>query len=494
MIRTHRFAGFVILALIATLQAASTTHPAIAKATIELKPCKPQGIQGDAKCGTLEVFENRATQKGRKIKLNILVLPATGPQREPDALFYFAGGPGSAATEDARGIAQILANIRQRRDLVFVDQRGTGQSNPLNCELFNSADPQSYFGFFLPLDDVRKCRAQLEPNADLTLYTTNIAMDDLDDIRAALGYEQINLYGGSYGTRAALVYLRRHPKHVRSVILHGVAPTNQFMPRNFPQDAERALQGVLSECEADEACRKAFPQVKADAQRVLEQLLQGPAEAEVQLPRTQDKVTLKLNRNLAAEAVRYMLYSPNGASRVPLFLHLAAEGNYAPLARAALMFRQNLVATGSNGMYLSVTCAEDLPFVKAEEAKQIGANTFLGSYRYDQQSAACELWPRAMIDKKYAEPVRSDKPVLILTGEWDPVTPPSQGDAVAKTLPNSVHVVVNDGAHGFSGLQGMDCLDRMMTQFVERGSVKDLDTSCTKNIKRSGFVLKLATN
>jgi pimeloyl-ACP methyl ester carboxylesterase len=478
-----------VLALFATLQAASTTQPAVA--TIELKPCKPQGIQGDAKCGTLEVFENRASQKGRKIKLNVLVLPAIDPQREPDPLFYFAGGPGSAAVEDAPGIAQILGGMRQHRDLVFVDQRGTGQSNPLNCELFNSADPQSYLGSFLPLDDVRKCREQVEPKADLTLYTTNIAMDDLDDVRAALGYEQINLYGASYGTRAALVYLRRHPKHVRTVILHGVAPTNQFMPRNFPQDAERALQGVLSECEADEECRKAFPQAKTDAQRVLEQLLQSPAEAQVKFPQAKDPVTVKLNRNLAAEAVRYMLYSPGGARRVPLYLHAAAEGNYAPLAQAALFFRQNLVSTGSNGMYLSVTCAEDLPFVKAADAKQLGANTFLGSYRYDQQSAACELWPRAMIDSKYAEPVRSDKPVLIMTGEWDPVTPPAQGDAVAKTLPNSVHIVVNDGAHGFGGLQGVDCIQRLMIQFVERGAVKDFDTSCTKNIKRNGFALKL---
>jgi len=372
-----------------------------------------------------------------------------------------------------------------------VDQRGTGQSNPLNCELFNPADPQSFFGAFLPLDDVRKCREQLEPKADLTLYTTNIAMDDLDDIRAALGYEQINLYGGSYGTRAALVYLRRHPKHVRTAILHGVAPTNQFMPRNFPQDAERALQGVLSECEADEACRTAFPQVKADAQRVLEQLLQSPAQAEVQLPRSQDRVTLRLNRNLAAEAIRYMLYSPGGAGRVPLVLHQAAKGNYVPLTQAALHFRRNLVATGSNGMYLSVTCAEDLPWVKAEEAKQLGANTFLGSYRYDDQSAACSLWPRAMIDSKYAEPVRSDKPVLIMTGEWDPVTPPSHGDAVAKTLSNSLHVVVPDGAHGLSGLVGFDCVERLMTQFIERGAVKGLDTSCVKNIKRRGFALKL---
>jgi pimeloyl-ACP methyl ester carboxylesterase len=489
---SRRFAGFLILALVATLQAASTTTQiTTAKTTVELKPCKVEGIAGEAKCGTLEVFENRATQKGRKINLNILVLPATGPQREPDPLFYFAGGPGSASTEDAPGIAQVVASVRQHRDLVFVDQRGTGQSNPLNCVLFNSADPQSYLGSFFPLDDVRKCRAELEPKADLTLYTTNIAMDDLDDVRAALGYEQINLYGGSYGTRAALVYLRRHPKHVRTVILHGVAPTNQFMPRSFPQDAERALQGVLSECEADQACHEAFPNVKADAQRVLEQLLQSPAQVEVKRPGAKDPVTITLNRNLAAEAVRYMLYGPAGARRVPLFLHAAAEGNYVPLAQAALFYRQNLVATGSNGMYLSVTCAEDLPYVKAEEAKQIGVKTFLGSYRYDQQSAACGLWPKGIVDSKYADPVRSDKPVLIMTGEWDPVTPPSQGDAVAKALPNSLHIVVNDGAHGFSGLLGIDCIERVMTQFVERGSVKDLDTSCAKNIKRNGFQLKL---
>lgn len=487
----RRFAVFVILALVATLQAASSTQLTAAKATVDLQPCKREGIQGEAKCGTLEVWENRDTRQGRKIKLNILVLPATSKQREPDALFYFAGGPGSAATEDAPGVAQGLTSVRQHRDLVFVDQRGTGQSNPLNCQMFNSADPQSFLGSFLPVDDVRKCREQLEPKADLTLYTTNIAMDDLDDVRAALGYNQIDLYGGSYGTRAALVYLRRHPKHVRTVILHGVAPTNQFMPRNFPQDAERALQGVLSECEADDACHKAFPQVKADAQKVLEQLLQSPARVEVKLPQAKDPVTVTLSRNLAAEAVRYMLYSPPGAGRVPLFLHLAAEGNYVPLARAALFYRQNLVAAGSNGMYLSVTCAEDLPYVKAEEAKQIGANTFLGTYRYEQQSAACQLWPRGIVEATYAEPVRSDKPVLIVTGEWDPVTPPSQGDAVAKTLPNSLHIVVNDGAHGLGGLLGGECLDQLMTQFVERGSVKDLDTSCTKNIRRNGFALKL---
>ena len=488
MTKTHRFVCLVTL-LFATIQVgarrADTPKPSLA-----LKTCQVRGIKGDAKCGTLGVFENRATRKGRKIPINVVVLPATGAKREPDAVFYFAGGPGSAATEDAPGIADILARIREHRDLVFVDQRGTGQSNPLDCTLFNPTDQQSFLGSFFPVDDIRKCREQLELNADLTLYTTEIAMDDLDDVRAALGYEQINLYGASYGTRAALVYLRQHPKHVRTAMLHGVAPTNQLMPLNFPQDNERALQGVLSECEADEACSKAFPQLKKNAQRVLEELLQSPAQVELQMPGSKDPVKLTLNRNLAAEAIRYMLYSPGGASRVPLVLHTAAQGNYGPLTRAALNFRRNIVATGSNGMYLSITCAEDLPWVNAKEAEKLGANTFLGDYRYRQQNEACALWPRAKIDSKYAEPVRSDKPVLIMTGEWDPVTPPAHGDAVAKTLPNSLHLVVNDGAHGLSGLNGIECLDRLMTEFVERGTVKGLDTTCVKNIKRSGFALR----
>jgi pimeloyl-ACP methyl ester carboxylesterase len=361
----------------------------------------------------------------------------------------------------------------------------------LNCEFYNPNDAQSYLEYFFPLEDVRKCRAQLEPKADLTLYTTNIAADDMDDVREALGYEQLNLYGGSYGTRAAMVYMRRHPKHVRSAILHGVAPVNQLMPRNFPQDTERALQGVLAECAADEACKTAFPEARIDAARVLEALLQSPAEAEVKLPGSNTPVRVRVNRNLVAEAVRYMLYSPMPASRIPLFLHLAAHGNYAPLAEAALRYRKFLVATGSNGMYLSVTCAEDFPWIKEGEGEAMGRNTFLGAYRLQQQREACALWPRATIDAHYGEPVRSAAPVLILSGEWDPVTPPSNGEAAAKTLPNSLHIIVPHGGHGFDGLENIDCVLRLSVEFVERGTAKGLDTSCVKTIRRKGFAVKL---
>ncbi len=236
-------------------------------------------------------------------------------------------------------------------------------------------------------------------------------MDDLDDVRAALGYKQLNLYGASYGTRAALVYLRQHEAHVRTVTLFGVLPTNQFMPRIFPQDTERALQGVLAECAGDAQCGKAFPNLKTEAQLVLERLIKAPVEVELtkqaaqQDNQTQNAAPVKfkvmLSRDLLAEAIRYMLYNPAAAQRIPLFLHLAAGNNFAPLAQAALDYRDGIVATGSNGIYLSVTCAEDLPWVKASEAKQLAANTFLGEYRYLQQSEACALWPRAEIGSSY---------------------------------------------------------------------------------------------
>lgn len=490
MIKILKFAQFAILVLALSLQSASAVKQTPSK-TITLTDCEVQGIPGKQKCGTLEVYENRATKTGRKISLNIVVYPATGEQRQPEPVFYFAGGPGSAATEDARGFVPELAKIREHRDLVFVDQRGTGRSHPLDCNFYNPADAQSYLGYFFPLEEVRKCRAELEPKADLKLYTTTIAMDDIDEVRAALGYERINLLGGSYGTRAALTYLKRYPQRVRAATLQGISPTDQFLPADFPVANERALEGILAECAADEACNKAFPNLKSETKAVLAQLIKGPVEVEVEKPNSKERIKVKLSRDLAAEAIRYMLYNPVPASRVPVTLHLAAEGNFEPLAKTALFYRGALVGSGSNGMYLSITCAEDLPWIKPGEGERLAANTFLGDYRLRQQREACALWPRAEVERSYTQPVKADVPVLILTGEWDPVTPPSNGDRVAKHLPNSLHIVVPHGAHGVGGLDGSDCIVRLMTEFVDRGTTKGMDTSCVKNIRRKGFALKL---
>ena len=462
---------------------------------ISLATCEVPGVdpstKDKARCGSFEVDEDREHQAGRKIALKILVYPASGQDKAPDPLFYIPGGPGSSATEDASFVAQQAAQIREHRDLVFVDQRGTGGSNPLNCAIFNASDLQSYLGDYFPLPNVQKCREDLEPRADLKLYTTPIAADDLEDVRRALGYQKINIVGVSYGTRAAQVFLKRHPDSVRSIILLGVSPTNQFMPRDFPQHTERALSGVIAECAADKDCHRAFPNLEAEKKIVLEKLLRGPVEVEVKRGTSNENIRISLSRDLAAEAIRYMLYQPASASHMPLLIHLAAQGNFGPLANAAIDYRQNLVSRGSTGMYLSVTCAEDLPLIKPGEGERSGANTFLGDYRLRQQRAACALWPRGTIPANYGEPTVSDVPVLILTGQWDPVTPPIYGDTVAKYLSHSLHVIVPHGGHGFDGLRGSDCIDNLISDFVEKGSTAGLDASCVNAIKRPGFQLKL---
>jgi pimeloyl-ACP methyl ester carboxylesterase len=463
--------------------------------SISLAPCEVPGtnpgVKEKVRCGTFEVFEDRVGKSGRKIALKIVVFPATGQNKAADPLFYISGGPGSSATEDAPYVASDFAKIREHRDLVFVDQRGTGGSNPLNCDFFKPADLSSYMGDYFPLEDVRKCREQLEPKANLKLYTTEIAMEDLDDVRAALGYEQINVIGGSYGTRAAQVYLKLHEAHVRAVVLHGVSPTNQFMPRDFPQHTERALNGVMADCDADDVCRAAFPNLRIEAKSVLEKLLRGPVAVELKRPPATESIRLSLSRDLAAEAIRYMLYQPGAASRIPLFIHLAAQGNFTPLTEAALSYRESIVATGSNGMYLSVTCAEDLPLIKSGEGERNGVNTFLGDYRLRQQRAACALWPRGKIANDYAAPTRSDVPALILTGQWDPVTPPIYGDTAAKYLSYSLHVIVPHGGHGLNGLNGIECIDNLIASFIEGGTTAGLDTSCVSAIRRRGFAVKL---
>jgi pimeloyl-ACP methyl ester carboxylesterase len=425
----------------------------------------------------------------------MIVVPALGPEPKKDPLFYIPGGPGSSATEDAPGITNQFANIRAQRDLVFVDQRGTGESHPLNCTLYDLKDPQSLLGHFFPLNDVKKCREELESKADLTLYTTAIATDDLNEVREALGYDQINIFGGSYGTRASLTYLKRHPKTVRTITLQGVVPSGDYMPFDFARKTERALQGVIDECIADTACNTAFPNLRTELKAMLARLLKGPVETEITIPtdppgstNTPVVAKVKLSRDLAAESIRYMLYSAGSASSIPLVVHQAATGNFTPLAQLAFRYRNRLVATGSNGMYLSVTCAEDLPWFKRNEATKLAENTLLGDYRVRQQLEACELWPRAKVDPNYA--AQSLAPVLMLTGEWDPVTPPSNAEDAGRFLPNSLQVVVPHAGHGFGGLEGTRCLQDLIGRFIDQSSTKGLDTTCVKAIKRRPFALK----
>jgi pimeloyl-ACP methyl ester carboxylesterase len=373
------FAPIVLGLNVAQIKTPQQSSKPPAAPSISLTPCEVAGanpaVKEKARCGAFEVFEDRNRKAGRKIALKIVVYPATGQDKAADPLFYIPGGPGSSATEDAPFVAQQFAKIREHRDLVFVDQRGTGGSNPLNCDFFNSADLQSYLGDYFPLPDVRKCREQLEPKADLKLYTTSIAMDDLEDVRRALGYQKINIIGGSYGTRATQVFLKQHPGSVRAIILHGVSPTNQFMPRDFPQHTERALSGVLAECAADKSCHEAFPNLEAEKPSVLERLLRGPIEVDIKRGTSNQNVRISLlTRPVCRSGSLHALSSGLGESHSNLYTP-GGPGQLCRWRTPRLTIAKTLWPPAAAGMYLSVTCAEDVPLIKPGEGERNGMNT-----------------------------------------------------------------------------------------------------------------------
>jgi pimeloyl-ACP methyl ester carboxylesterase len=440
-----------------------------------------------ARCGSYTVFEDRVVGAGRTIDLNVVVIPASGDGPATEAITFLAGGPGQAATAIAAYAARVHEALRQERDLLFVDQRGTGGSNPLVCELYDPADPATWLGDYFPPDAVRTCRHQLERRADLRLYTTAMFADDLDQVREAFGYRNLTLMGTSYGTRAALAYMRRHPDHVRAAVLEGAAPPHEFMPLAFPQDAQRALDGVIAACETDPTCTAAFPTIRDDAHRALSALDAGPAPVQILEPVGGGVIRVSLTRDLAAEAVRYMLYSAGTAAFLPVVLHHAAAGDYGALAEFALFGRRNIVAAGAMGLYLSVSCAEDLPWIPVGAGERAAEGTFLRDYRLRQQRAACELWPRGPVPDDFADPVHASAPTLILSGELDPVTPPRLGDIVDRWLPQSRHLVVPDAGHGSSGLVNADCLNSIVSAFVNHPDVHDLDTACLADVRRTPF-------
>jgi pimeloyl-ACP methyl ester carboxylesterase len=449
-----------------------------------LQPCMLPGIGEEPLCGKLTVFENRQTRAGRTIDLNVVVLPALEPGQKQAPIFELSGGPGQAATSAVNYYVGPGREYRRHRDVVLVDQRGTGSSNPLSAPA-TTKKPQDYLSEMYPVDYVNRMRAALEPRADLTQYTTSIAMDDLDDVRAWLGYERINLFGISYGTRAALVYLRQHPDRVRSAILMGVAPTYLKIPLHHARSAKRALDLLLAECAADSACRQAFPEIEREWDALLARLGREPARVEYSPPDKSGPVTLEIQRDIFAEKIRNLLYSRASAARVPLLVHSAAHGDFGPFLEETIRDRFGPLA---DGMYLSVTCAEDVPFIDQAEAAQANAGNPFGNYRVEQQNRACGLWPRGAIPDGYHEPVSADVPVLIVSGKLDPVSPPERGDEVARHLPNSRHLVIARGAHIHQGLTNAGCIDALMLKFLAKGHARDLDTSCLEHIQAPPFV------
>lgn len=466
-----------------------TAGPLAASPAFELKPCERADLPADARCATYEVFENRAAKAGRKVALQVVVLPAREEPRLPDPIVYFAGGPGAASIPEGVGLTNEMPGLRTRRDVLLVDYRGTGESDPLNCPgMQGTGGAQGFLDSFLPVDKVRECWNELAKERDLSQYTSDTAVDDLEEVRQALGYGKLNLMGGSYGTRAVLVFLRRHPQSVRTATLLGVYPTQEKGPLKMARSAQDALDGLVAECAGDAACHGAFPKLKDEIAAILARAERDPVSVELTDPETGKPISLKLNRSGVAQTLRYMLYMPTAAAQLPLSVHLAAQGDYKPLAETAYFFAANL-SSMSDGFFLSVTCAEDLPYIREAEIAPAVAGTYLDDFRIRQQQAACKAWPVPAVGESFREAVRSDVPTILFSGERDPVTPKTDGELAAGTLSRSRHFVIADGAHGLAGLSGLECLNDLVIAFVETAGPEALDASCLTKIERPQFVL-----
>jgi pimeloyl-ACP methyl ester carboxylesterase len=452
----------------------------------KLRPCRLDGIDEELFCGKLTVFEDREARTGRTIDLNIVVLPALDQKTKEEPLFDLAGGPGASSVDRADFYAGPGREYRRQHDVVLVDQRGTGKSNRLAIP--REKTPSYYLSEMFPVYYVKEMRHALEQRADLTKYTTSIAMDDLDDVRTWLGYDRINLFGASYGTQAALVYMRQHPEHVRSAILLAVAPTDLKMPLHHSESAARAIDMLLGECERDAACHAAFPQIRDDWKKALAQLEKQSARVEYSPHDKSATTTVEIQRGVFAEKIRTFMYGRDKAARIPLIVHRAAAGDFAPFLQQAIA--PSIPDFVADGMYLSVTCAEDVPFIDPEEAAKLNADNPFGNYRVFQQTRACGMWPRGEIPTDFLEAVHSNAPVLIFSGNMDPVTPPKYGEEVARHLPNSRHVIIPQAGHGVDGLTDPDCVDRIAIEFLEKGDAKNLDVSCVEQMAPPPFVTR----
>lgn len=449
----------------------------------KLAPCVAEQGPTDAYCGELEVWENRAAKAGRKLKLKIVLLPGLSRTSAPDPVFFFAGGPGAGAAKMAGTLKDHFRRLQTDRDIVLVDQRGTGNSNPLNCEFKNEDDhtvdrsPEEYLAL------LKGCLAKYD--ADVRLYTTEIAMDDIDDVRAFLGYEKINLYGGSYGTRAAITYLRRHGGRVRSVVLDGVAPPDMRLPLYMPRDGQRALDLMFRDCDADTACRARFPNLREKVQRLFTRLAAKPERVHFRHPRSGKEQDVTVKASMIAGVVFNAMYFPELASLLPMLFDRAEKGDYQGLFAMTAGFG-GIAQTMSTGMHYSVVCAEDAPRIdRATIAKETEA-TFLGAEIVNNRLKPCDFWPRNPVDPAFYEPLVSGVPALVLSGELDPVTPPVWGEQMAKQLKNSRHFAIPGAGHGTTS---NGCVLRMTADFVKAASADGLKTECLKRLKRTPFFL-----
>jgi len=449
---------------------------------LEFSPCTLEGTTGggnvEAQCARLEVAEDPQAPQGRRIALNVAWLPAARDAAgTADPVFFLAGGPGQAATEVAAVVDAALREVRKQRHIILVDQRGTGKSNPLTC-LDASGEELPFDALQAPTADAvqdyaKRCAQGLKGRADPRFYTTTEAVADLDAVRRALGVDKINLIGGSYGTRVAQRYAGTYPQRTRTVVLDGVAPNDLVVGGEFASTFEDALALQSAQCAKRPACRKRYPtDMRQQLRAVSARLAAAPVEVEYRDATSgqtrRDTVT---SDTLVGLAFAFS-YAPQTASLLPLVLDEAAQGRYAPLMSLAQLMTRTMGGSMNRGMQWSVICAEDAGRFDAGATQE---DTLLGDEVGRMFFAACPVWPTGARPADFNAPFKSDLPVLLLSGELDPVTPPRYGERVLAGTPNGRHLTLKGQGHGTMGL---GCMPKLLGKFMETADAKALETQC----------------
>ena len=436
-----------------------------------------------AQCSTLTVLEDSsAPADAAQIELFIARVPSLNAAPREDPIVIIAGGPGQAATDFYPRVRAAFEPIRRERDIILVDQRGTGHSAPLQCPQVSAATVELAEPATLPAL-MEACLAELD--GDPRLYTTSIAVSDLEQVREALGIEQWNLYGVSYGTRVAQHYLRRYPQRTRALILDGVAPSETPLGPDVAAQSQRVLDLILARCATESACADRYPGIATQLDLLLASLAAGPATVVLADPRSAMPQTRQLSLAHVAAVLRLLSYSPQTAALLPLLIDAAVSGNLAPLAAQAQMITSELESALSLPMHNAVVCTEDAPFFAATPPAEI-ETTYLGTTLIDALTAVCEVWPGGVLDADLREPLRSDHPALLLSGDADPITPPDYAEQVLAGLSNARHLVGPGQGHG---LAGVGCVPRLMRDFLDTLEPDSLDASCLERAQASPFFL-----
>ncbi len=440
-----------------------------------------------ARCGVLKVPEDRANPAGASIDLSIAVVPALNRRAAAAPLFLLAGGPGQGATAMYVSYAAAFARVNRNHDIVLVDQRGTGRSAPLSCH---------YPDDWQAVDDMMPALRQAtlaclrRYGERVRFYTSSAAVADLAAVREALKFRAIDLYGVSYGTRVAQLYMRRYPTAVHAAILDGVTFPQQAIGPATPIDAQRALDLIVTRCAQSADCATAYPDLKQELAELRRQFGAQKSMITIDDPNSGLPLKVEFNRNMLNASLRFLSYNATQASLLPTLLHRAAGGALAPLAAQTVMTARQVADQIASGMQNSVICTEDVPFFAAAGIDRAAiVRTYQGADQLDALLEICKLWPRGAVDADLHSPLTSDIPTLLLSGELDPVTPPAYAQRAAEGLARHRHLILSGEGHG---QVNTGCVPRLMAEFLDSAAPTRLDAACLEGHKAAPFFISMA--